>query len=145
MTGSKRKTLVGHLGRGAAVGFAATAAIFALGTVPAHAQESTAASTRVVRCDTGRMCMYEDASYTGSKYVNWKPTGTNQKYQIDGWNGDNEITSLINNTNYNIRLYDNDDYSGRSMCVVKHSSINNLKNWWIFNDKAESAKTVANC
>ncbi|WP_079056248.1 peptidase inhibitor family I36 protein [Streptomyces caeruleatus] len=129
-----------------AVAFAATAAILTLGSVPAQAaQESTAASTRVVNCATGRMCMYEDASYTGSKYVNWKPTGTNQKYQIDGWNGDNEITSLINNTSYNIRLYDNDDYSGRSMCVVKNSSINNLKNWWIFNDKAESAKTVANC
>ncbi|MGF0175115.1 peptidase inhibitor family I36 protein [Streptomyces sp. Marseille-Q5077] len=145
MSDSKTKTLIRRVGRGAVLGFAATAAIAALGAVPAQAQTGTAAGVKGWSCDTGRMCMYEDASYTGSKYVNWKPTGTNQKHQIDGWNGDNEITSLINNTRYNIRVYDNDDYSGQSICVVPNHSINNLKEWWIFNDKAESAKTVARC
>ncbi|MFJ3231986.1 peptidase inhibitor family I36 protein [Streptomyces sp. NPDC086787] len=145
MTGSKMKVLVGRLGRGATLGFAATTALVALGTVPAHAQDGTAAEAQSWSCDSGRICMYEDASYTGSKYVNWKPTGTNQKYQIDGWDGDNEITSLINNTSYNIRIYDNDDYSGYSICVKPHVDITNLKYGWVFNDEAESAKTVAHC
>ncbi|MGW2637383.1 peptidase inhibitor family I36 protein [Streptomyces sp. NPDC001348] len=144
-TKTKKKTLVGRLGRGAALGFAMTSAIVALGAVPAQAQEGTAVTVKDWSCDSGRMCMYEDANYTGSKYVNWKPTGTNQKYQIDGWDGDNEISSLINNTNYKIRVYDNDDYTGYSICVQAHTSINNLKNGWVFNDEAESAKTVASC
>jgi len=145
MAGSKTKALIGRLGRGAAFGFAATTAIVALGAVPAQAQEGSVVDAQDWSCDSGRMCMYEDSNYTGSKYVNWKPTGTNQKYQIDGWNGDNEITSLINNTGYNIRIYDNDDYSGYSICVAPHKSITNLKNGWVFNDEAESAKTVTRC
>ncbi|MEK8171852.1 peptidase inhibitor family I36 protein [Streptomyces sp. M19] len=128
-----------------ALGFAATTAVVALGTVPAHAQESTAVEAQALDCGSGRVCMYEDANYTGSKYVNWKPTGTNKKYQIDGWDGDNEISSLINNSGYNVRVYDNDDYSGYSICVKPHTSINNLKNGWVFNDEAESAKTVSSC
>lgn len=147
MAGSKTKALVGRLGRGAAVGFAVTTTVVTLGAVPAQAQAQggTTAAVRDWSCDSGRMCMYEDANYTGSKYVNWKPTGTNQKYQIDGWDGDNEISSLINNTAYKIRVYDNDDYSGYSICVLPHTDINNLKNGWVFNDEAESAKTVASC
>ncbi|GHH07477.1 peptidase inhibitor family I36 protein [Streptomyces lanatus] len=127
-----------------AVAFAATAAVFTLGAAPAQAAEGAPASTRALECDTGRLCMFEDQDYTGDQY-NWKPTGVNQKHQIDGWNGDNEISSVINRTRYNIKLYDNDDYSGRSICLVPGKYINNLKNWWIFNDKAESAKTVSSC
>ncbi|MFF4252779.1 peptidase inhibitor family I36 protein [Streptomyces sp. NPDC001663] len=145
MAGSKKKALVGRLGRGAALGFAATTVIVTLGAVPAQAQEGTAVDAQDWSCDSGRICMYEDSNYTGSKYVNWKPTGTNQKYQIDGWDGDNEISSLINNTSYRIRIYDNDDYSGYSICVAPHTDINNLKNGWVFNDEAESAKTVTRC
>ena len=145
MAGSKKKALVGRLGRGAALGFAATTVIVTLGGVPAQAQEGTAVDAQDWSCDSGRICMYEDSNYTGSKYVNWKPTGTNQKYQIDGWDGDNEISSVINRTRYNIRLYDNDDYSGRSICLVPGKYINNLKNGWVFNDEAESAKTVTRC
>ncbi|MGW3985757.1 peptidase inhibitor family I36 protein [Streptomyces sp. NPDC004830] len=138
-------SFIGRLGRGAALAFAVTTAVVGLGTVPAQAEQQAPARAADWTCDSGRICMYEDASYTGSKYVNWKPTGANQKYQIDGWNGDNEITSLINNSGYNVRVYDNDDYSGYSICVKPHTNINNLKYGWVFNDEAESAKTVTRC
>jgi hypothetical protein len=53
--------------------------------------------------------------------------------------------SLVNNTRYRIRVYDNDDYSGDSRCVDPGESVRNLKETGDFNDQIESAKTVSSC
>jgi hypothetical protein len=116
----------------AALGFAATAAIVTLSASPAQA---------AINCDSGRICMYEDNHYTGGKYSNWKPTGGNQSYQIDWWDGDNEISSVYNNSNYAVYLYANDDYTGFIRCVSAKSAVGDLP-YWQDND-AESAKTVS--
>ncbi|HEY1093439.1 MAG TPA: peptidase inhibitor family I36 protein [Glycomyces sp.] len=140
MSKSTTKTLLGRVLRGAAYGFVATSAVVALSVAPAQAEERADASI----CAGGRFCMWEDSSYGGSRYANWAPTGTGQKFQLDGWDGDNEITSLVNNTRYKIRVYDNDDYSGESRCLDSGAAVKNLKDW-DFNDKIESAKTVPAC
>ncbi|GAA2153434.1 MULTISPECIES: peptidase inhibitor family I36 protein [Glycomyces] len=140
MSHAKIKMLLGRALRGAAYGFVATSAVVALSVAPAQADEEADAGT----CAGGRFCMWEDSSFSGSRYANWAPTGTGQKYQLDGWDGDNEITSLMNSTRYMIRVYANDDYSGESHCVAPGSSVRNLKDW-DFNDDIESAKTVSAC
>jgi hypothetical protein len=140
MSDAKIKMLLGRALRGAAFGFVATSAVVALSVAPAQADERADASI----CAGGRICMWEDSNYSGSRYANWAPTGTGQKYQLDGWDGDNEITSLVNNTRYKIRVYDNDDYSGESRCLDPGEEVRNLKDW-DFNDKIESAKTVPAC
>jgi hypothetical protein len=145
MSDAKIKTLLARALRGAAYGFVATSAVVALSVAPAQAEEQAEVQADASLCSGGRVCMWEDSGYSGSKYANWAPTGTNQKFQLDGWDGDNEITSLINNTRYKIRVYDNDDYSGESRCIDPGTSIKNLSGEWDFNDQIESAKTVSAC
>jgi hypothetical protein len=121
-----------RLARAAALGFAATAAVVTLSATPAQA---------AINCDSGRVCMYEDNNYTGSKYSNWKPTGGNQNYQLDGWDGDNEISSVYNNSNYAVYLYANDNYTSFIRCVPAKSAVGDLP-YWQDND-VESAKTLS--
>ena len=68
-------------------------------------------------CADGSVCMWEDPGYNGSKYVD--QPGNAGNYQIDWWNGDNEISSVINRTGKCVRLYDNDDWSGTSYFIEK--------------------------
>ncbi|MDA1362740.1 peptidase inhibitor family I36 protein [Glycomyces luteolus] len=145
MADAKMKTMLGRALRGAAYGLAATTAAVVLSVAPAYAEENGDVEIQADTCSGGRFCMWEDSSYSGSRYANWAPTGTNQKYQLDGWDGDNEITSFINNTRYKIRVYDNDDYSGESRCIDPGQRVSNLSGSWDFNDRIESAKTVAAC
>jgi hypothetical protein len=145
MTIAESKALAGRLARGAAFVSAAATAAIAFSVAPVQAEESADAAIQAGSCASGRFCMWEDANYSGSKYANWAPTGVNQKYQLDGWDGDNEISSLINNTRYDIRVYDNDDYSGESRCVKPGEQWDDLKFWYEFNDDIESAKTVSSC
>lgn len=114
----------------AALGFAATAAVVTLSATPAQAAAPD--------CDPGRICMWEDDAFTGSRYVNWRPDGGNDKYQIDGWDGDNEISSVYNYSNYAVILYDNDDYTGYLRCIPARTTAYAQRGW---NDDAESAKT----
>lgn len=87
--------------------------------------------------------MWEDGDFGGDKWVNWRPTANNQKYQIDGWDGDNEISSIINNTRYDVALYDNDNYDGEDRCLRAGRQVEDLDSGWDFNDRIESAKPAA--
>ncbi|WP_168801628.1 peptidase inhibitor family I36 protein [Glycomyces buryatensis] len=129
MFGTK-STAKKRIARIAALGFAATAAVVTLSASPAQA---------AINCDQGRVCMFEDNHYTGSKYSNWKPTGAG-KYQIDGWDGDNEISSVANMSNYAVYLYANDDYTDFLICIPADSYEGDLV-YYLDND-AESAKSL---
>jgi Peptidase inhibitor family I36 len=63
------------------------------------------------RCPDNHVCMYEDSDFGGGLYVNVAYDGG--KHEIDWWNGDNEISSVINNTGSSIKVYAGDGQSGR--------------------------------
>ncbi|SDM34322.1 peptidase inhibitor family I36 protein [Allokutzneria albata] len=79
-------------------------------------------------CAANRVCMWEDAGYSGSRYVNQK--GASGTYDIDGWNGDNEISSLINRTSCKLTLYSADEpaASAFTWSVAAGRRVGNLKN-----------------
>ncbi|MGQ0776052.1 MAG: peptidase inhibitor family I36 protein [Pseudonocardiales bacterium] len=90
----------------------------------------------------GAVCMWEDAEYSGSLYVN-QPADVG-KYQIDGWDGDNEISSVVNNSNKCVRLYDNDNWTGDSYTVEKNGARGNLAHNG-FDNQAESYRILDDC
>lgn len=122
----------------AAVAAAGLAAIASLG-LAAPAQAGGYA-----QCGSGYVCMWEDAGFQGDEWVHWKPSGIGAKYNIDGWDGDNEISSIYNHSGYALRIYANDDYTGESICIGRGGDRPALKDQ-SFNDDAESAKTVSSC
>jgi len=67
-------------------------------------------------CGEGQFCMWEDPYAEGSLYVEEFVGGVGSFYDIHWWNGDNEISSVENNTNRSIRAWTNDNPTGRSMC-----------------------------
>ncbi|MFB9903395.1 peptidase inhibitor family I36 protein [Allokutzneria oryzae] len=79
-------------------------------------------------CPDKHVCMWEDSGYTGSRYV--KQKAANGTYDIDGFNGDNEISSLKNRTSCTLTLYSADDpkASAFKWTVAPGKSISNLKN-----------------
>ncbi|MGI5163652.1 peptidase inhibitor family I36 protein [Spirillospora sp. CA-253888] len=83
-----------------------------LAAVPADAAARAAAS-----CPSGYVCMWEDPYYGGDLYV--QQSAINGRHEIDGWNGDNEISSVINNTGKCVVLYANDGWSGRTHPIQK--------------------------
>lgn len=115
--------------------------ITVLGIAPAQAEASGSAEVRAGTCKLGYVCMWEDANHKGSKYVNWKPTNGSQKFQIDWWDGDNEISSVYNNSPWTVTLYADDyDYEGSNHNVCSMAK-ENLKDFF-YNDEAESASTT---
>ncbi|GAB3248417.1 peptidase inhibitor family I36 protein [Kineosporia babensis] len=94
------------------------------------------ASADDARCPANRVCMYEDPNFTGSLYVNQKYK-SGGKFEIDWWDGDNEISSVINNTGGSVKLYANDGQKGKWQCVGAHSTRSNLKDN-AFDNNAES-------
>lgn len=83
-------------------------------------------------CSTGRVCMWEDPDFSGSRYVNVSPT-VYRTYEIDWWNGDNEISSVVNNSRYAVRLIDGDytigptwNRGGASFCIGPYGRIRDL-------------------
>lgn len=115
MSGVRARTAGAALLTGALV----TAGLVTLSAGPAAAADG--------RCGANRVCMYEDPNYDGSLYVNqaYKSGG---KYEIDGWDGDNEISSVINNTGSSIKIYSNDGYGGNWHCVGPNATRSNLEN-----------------
>jgi hypothetical protein len=85
-------------------------------------------------CPAGRVCMWEDSNYQGSRYVDVSGT-PGYGYEIDWWNGDNEISSIDNASGSWVNVFDGDGYTGRLLfCVAPHQRIPDL----YFSDMAES-------
>lgn len=82
----------------------------------------------------GQVCLYEDAGWQGDEYGRVSAAGF---YELGGWNGDNEISSVLNNTSNCLTLYSNDGGGGRTLTVGPHSEIGTLKDY-NFNDDTES-------
>jgi len=117
---------------GLVVGFAPTPA-FAAGT-----------------CSNTNICMFEDSGYNGSKYVDYHPGSVPQdKFEIDWWNGDNEISSVINNSGKYAIIFPDDGWDGDSadiICIGPGVSVSNLRNQpYDFNDDAESFMLSNSC
>lgn len=123
---------------------AAAAAATGLAAIATIGLASPAQAGGYAQCGSGYVCMWEDAGYQGDEWVHWKPGSVGAKYNIDGWDGDNEISSLYNHSGYAIRVYANDDYTGESHCFPAGDDLGTLKDIG-FNDDAESIKTVSRC
>ncbi|WP_086824494.1 peptidase inhibitor family I36 protein [Allokutzneria sp. NRRL B-24872] len=76
-------------------------------------------------CPTNYVCMWEDAGYRGTRYV--AVPGVKGFHDIDGWDGDNEISSVINRSQCTARLHSDDDYSWPYWWVYKNQSVPDLK------------------
>lgn len=56
-------------------------------------------------CPDDYVCMWEDFDYQGDMWVKHKrPTDGDTWMDIDWWNGDNEISSFVNNTGCELTL-----------------------------------------
>jgi hypothetical protein len=120
-----------------------TAVGLSLGTiVPVATTVDASPASAAQPCSENYVCMWEDPGYNGSRYVRqYKSSGY---YQIDGWDGDNEISSVKNYTGKCVRLYDNDDHTGDSYRIDKNvRTISNLEEVGFDND-AESYR-IYNC
>ena len=89
-------------------------------------------------CPPGRVCMWEDRDFSGSRYVDVAAVpGT---YNIDGWDGDNEITSLDNASGREVWVYDNDNCTGYLFTQYPHTRTPVLSP--SLNDRAECFRIV---
>lgn len=100
---------------------------------PAVAAESAPAA--------GNVRMWEDPGYTGEQYVDTTPANCSDGCDIDGWDGDNEISSVRNETNCIVRLYADDNLGGRSVDLAANTAYTNLELQGFDND-AESYEFV---
>lgn len=98
-----------------------------LGVLGVAAGTAGPAKADDARCPNDHVCMFEDPGYTGSLYVN-QAYVSNGRFEIDWFEGDNEISAVINNTNATIRLYANDGYGGNWHCVGPKGTRSNLEN-----------------
>ncbi|MGW1340106.1 peptidase inhibitor family I36 protein [Kribbella sp. NPDC002412] len=89
----------------------------------------------------GNVRMWEDPDFTGSQYVDTTPDTCPDGCDIDGWDGDNEISSVRNETNCIVRLYADDNLGGRSVDLKANTSYHNLELQGFDND-AESYEFV---
>ncbi|GAB2570250.1 peptidase inhibitor family I36 protein [Kribbella endophytica] len=89
----------------------------------------------------GNVRMWEDPDYTGSQYVTATPDNCPDGCDIDGWDGDNEISSVRNETACKIRLYADDNFGGRSVDLAANTNYSNLEQVGFDND-AESFQFV---
>ena len=90
-------------------------------------------------CAANYVCMFEDAGLVGDKYVN--VVGRPGFYDIDWWNGDNEISSVQNRTGYWIRMYADDDWTGFFGCVAPGQILGSLSE----DNEMESFQLDTNC
>ncbi|MCD0447569.1 peptidase inhibitor family I36 protein [Glycomyces sp. A-F 0318] len=76
--------------------------------------------------DWGYICMWEDPNRGGEKYIHHDPS-TDYSVDIDGWDGDNEISSVWNRTSCTLILYDYDDFTGELLKVRPQTYLANLE------------------
>lgn len=118
-----------------------TRAVLLLVAAPLMMTVMTLPANAAASCADGSVCMWEDPSYTGEKYVD--QPGNVGSYDIDWWDGDNEITSVINNTGKCVRLYDNDNWTGTSYLIEKDGKRANLEQNG-YDNQAESYR-ISDC
>lgn len=119
--------------------------IVALAVLVAGATSAAAASAAAPRVlDHGPVRMWEDPGMSGSRYVNYYPgQAADNKVNIGGWNGDNEISAVDNATSYWVTLWDNDNYTGTRRCIAPHTSVDDL-NLIGYDNRAESFQLTSN-
>jgi hypothetical protein len=94
-------------------------------------------------CASGRVCMWEDASFGGDKYVNQAVSANNESYDIHWWNGDNEISSIKNTSGKYVCVYAGDyTWGGDYIVIEPHSESGNLGRDHGFDNDAESFKVT---
>ncbi|NUR70860.1 MAG: peptidase inhibitor family I36 protein [Hamadaea sp.] len=123
-----------------ALAVAAASAAIAVGTAtPAFAGQGDVEST----CPSSDVCMWEDNSFGGNKWVE-QSTYDGKVYDIDWWNGDNEISSIRNNSGFWICVYPGDyTWGGGYIKVGPHTEYSNLAQSFGFDNEAESFKVVS--
>ena len=102
---------------------------------------SSPASAGQNNCPSGSVCMWEDANYSGDMYVS-QPNVTGE-YEIDWWNGDNEISSVTNYGNCVVSLWDGDlDAKGEGFGITpvgeSRYQVPDLAATWGWDNRAES-------
>ncbi|WP_086821717.1 peptidase inhibitor family I36 protein [Allokutzneria sp. NRRL B-24872] len=114
---------------------------FALALAAAAAVVLPSTANADVQCPAGHVCMWEHENYGGYRYFYFDPAPGTTYYEIGGWDGDNEITSVQNLTNCTVSLFDNDlDTSGTSWDIRPETKIPHLGSIGA-NDRAESFAT----
>lgn len=94
-------------------------AVAAAVAVPAVVLVATPAAAE--RVGTGycrsnnRICMWEDPGGQGSVYAN--RSGAAGRFELGGWDGDNEVSSVTNWTDKCVTLYSHDAQAGRSFTI----------------------------
>ncbi|MEH0973848.1 peptidase inhibitor family I36 protein [Micromonospora sp. CPCC 205546] len=97
--------------------------------------------TETTACDSGRVCMWEDPFKAGNRYVH----STQTTFEIPGWDGDNEISSVWNRTGQKLTIFDNDGYTGTRICLNAGEYVAELGPERAFDNEAESYKLANNC
>jgi hypothetical protein len=108
---------------------------------PAHANPITILDAT---CYWPDVCLFEDDNYYGDKYVR---SGRDQHaWEIGGWNGDNEISSVKNYSSWGLCLYEDDEQEGEWIRIPAGGAVADLDAGHDFDNDAESARlTAGNC
>ncbi len=124
--------------RSAVSAFACMAALALTAPTPAIAGQRLADGA----CPGDHICMWEDDNYGGDKWVQ-EPAKLNKVYDIDGWDGDNEISSIKNTSGLFVCVYPGDYTHGGGYIVVNpYQVLPNLAQSHGFDNDAESLKFV---
>ncbi|SFQ99890.1 hypothetical protein SAMN04488564_101952 [Lentzea waywayandensis] len=90
----------------------------------------------------GRAFGWEDNNFSGDRYIDvGQGECSEDKCEIDGWNGDNEISSVNNDSTCKLRLFANDAWTGRFYDLNKQTSNGNLSSVG-FDNEAESLQFI---
>jgi hypothetical protein len=96
----------------------------------------TPAQAVEIECYDNHVCMWESNYFLDDRWVDYTDGDlANNRMDIGGWDGDNELNSVKNGTWKYLVLFDNDDYTGTRVCVKPRSQRTSLDS---FNDRAES-------
>jgi hypothetical protein len=101
------------------------------------------ASASANDCPDDFVCMWEDSQYGGDMWVRYERGTINlDKFEIDGWDGDNEISSIVNNTDIYLIIFEDDNWNGANKCYNPNTSVPTMGSW---NDDAESFVLHTDC
>jgi len=148
MRSEKTNTMKRRLAKGAAMTGVAVVAGLALTAGSAQAETTSEAETRAGGCSNNYVCMWENSNYSGDKWVNWKVGSVGTVFEVDGWDGDNEISSISNESGKTLKLYAGDNATGAWICFGPETDVKNLSDLGggqSFNDQIESFKVVSAC